>query len=95
MIRLHYQKGVKMEYNTIFELHTVLLEMGIKHKFRGLYDGHQILIKKGGQTISFVEHMGSYGSHRDLIEAWSFEGEPEGYLGVFDCLEYLKTKKII
>lgn len=80
-----------MEYNSIFELDDVLNDLHIEHILQPLHDGYQIVVN----GISFVQHMGSYGSQSDLIEARDHKSEPEGYLSIFGCLEYLKERHLL
>ena len=91
MIRLHERKENKMQYEAIFELHEVFNDLRIDHILQPLYDGYQIVVN----GISFAQHMGSYGSQDDLIEACDYEGQQEGYLSVFGCLEYLKERQLL
>lgn len=84
-----------MEYNSIFELDDVLNDLLIEHIFRPMFDGFQIIIESNKYRISFIEHMGSYGSQNDLIEASDGFGDTAGHLDVFACLEYLKERHLL
>ena len=42
-----------------------------------------------------IEHMGSYGSQNDLIEAWDGFDDPVGHMDVFACLEYLSERRLL
>lgn len=95
MIRLHGRKENKMQYEAIFELDDVLNDLHIEHIFRPMFDGFQIIIESNKYRVSFIEHMGSYGSSNDLIEAWDGFGEPIGHLDVFACLEYLSERRLL
>ena len=94
-MQLEIGRKKNMEYNSIFELDEVLKDLHIEHIFRPMFDGFQIIIKSNKYRVSFIEHMGSYGSSNDLIEAWDEFGDPVGHLDVFACLEYLKERHLL
>lgn len=81
-----------MSYNEIKKLHEKLWKMGIKHEFIKKYDGYQIIVKKTNSKVSIVEHFGSYGGTRNLVEAWDFASEPEGYLTCDEAIDYLACR---
>lgn len=92
---MHRRKENKMQYEAIFELREVLRDLHIEYVFRPAFDGYQIVVIADNYAVSFVQHMGSYGSQNDLIEAWDHKSQPEGYLSVFGCLEYLKERHLL
>lgn len=42
-----------------------------------------------------IEHMGSYGSQNDLIEACDGFDDSVGHMDVFACLEYLSERRLL
>lgn len=84
-----------MQYEAIFELHEVFNDLHIEHVLQPLFDGYQIVVVADNYAVSFVQHMGSYGSQNDLIEAWDYKGQPEGNLDVYCCLEYLSERQLL
>lgn len=65
-------------YNSIHQLHNMLEEANIPHRIRRLMDGYQILYygkdpileqnNALGSRCDVIEHMGSYGHEKDLLE---------------------------
>ena len=81
-----------MKYTEIKKLHEKLNEMGIEHEFNQRLDGYQIILRKTNSRISIIEHCVSYGSTRNLVEAWDFASEPEGYLNCNEAIDYLACR---
>lgn len=79
-------------YTAIQELHRMLEERGIGHGWRELHDGYQITVPKGRPANwegDAIQHFGSYGADRDLIEVWGFGlTDPEGYLTAEQAMAY-------
>lgn len=84
-----------MKYNEIKKLHTKLNEMGVEHELKHMFDGYQIIVKKNNVKISIIEHCGSYGCTKDLVEAYDFVGDPEGYLTCDEAIDYLAYRGFV
>ena len=82
----------KISYSEIKKLHEKLNEMGIEHEFGQRLDGYQIIIRKTNSRVSITEHCFSYGSTRNLVEAWDFASEPEGNLTCDEAIDYLACR---
>lgn len=85
----------KTSYNEIRKLNHKLNEMGIEHEFRPKFDGYQIILRKPNSNVSIIQHCGSYGCTKDLVEAWDFAGEAEGYLTCDEAIDYLAYRGFI
>ena len=81
-----------MIYNEIKKLNYKLNEMGIEHEFRKNFDGYQIIVRKTNSRVSIIEYHGSYGGTKDLLEAYDFASEPEGYLNCNEAIDYLACR---
>ena len=81
----------KISYNEIKKLHTKLNEMGIEHEFRPKFDGYQIILRKPNSNVSIIQHCGSYGCTKDLVEAWDFAGD----LTCDEAIDYLAYRDFI
>lgn len=57
-----------MNYTEIKKLNHKLNEMGIEHEFRPKFDGYQIILRKPNINVSIIQHCGSYGCTKDLVE---------------------------
>lgn len=58
-------------YQAILNLHVKLLENTIPHEILRLMDGWKIAYPNQEERIFVViEHLGSYGHEKDLMEAW-------------------------
>lgn len=81
-----------MNYTEIKKLNHKLNDMGIEHEFRPKFDGYQIILRKPNINVSIIQHCGSYGCTKDLVEAWDFASEPEGYLTCNEAIDYLACR---
>jgi len=88
-----------MAYNEIFKLKSILDERNIPYEFEQFFDGYILFVEKNGVKIcDAVEHRGSYGNKKDLLEIMGALTEKEfskdGVLGfltaqdVADRFEY-------
>ena len=84
-----------MSYNEIKKLHEKLWRKGIEHEFRPKFDGYQIILRKPNSNVSIIQHCGSYGCTKDLVEACDFVGEPEGWLTCDEAIDYLAYRGFI
>lgn len=84
-----------MNYTEIKKLNHKLNEMGIEHEFGQRLDGYQIIVRKKNSRVSIIEHCVSYGSTKDLVEAWDFASEPEGNLTCDEAIDYLAYRGFI
>lgn len=56
-------------YSEIIRLRTMLKTAGIPHHFRDTFDGYQICYPEERHMVcSVIEHFGSYGHDKDLLE---------------------------
>lgn len=84
--RVMTMKERSEKYKEILLLEKMLQEKKIPHWKQPLYDGFQIQVplpdknRKIRQTISVIEHSGSYGSVFDMIEIMNGNGSIQGYL---------------
>ena len=96
MIDIRYENGKIVHngqhYTAIKELDKKLTELGVPHDFHELYDGYQICVPKNSGNCfegDAVQHFGSYGARRNLLEVWGFDlNDPAGYLTVEQALVY-------
>lgn len=84
----------KKEYEPEIEkLAKGLEERGIKFVSHPLYDGFQIIVKRGRTGWDAICHSGSYGHEQGLLEIMGDivkgSDEVEGYLTAEDILERL------
>ena len=84
----------KPNLDQLQDLNRYLDNKGIKHQYRPLYDGAQILIEKPNKKLSFIIHFGSYGHEQNLIEFYDFKNEPRGYLTANQC-KHIVRKELI
>lgn len=73
--------GLNPNYQSILNLHVKLLENTIPHEILRLMDGWKIAYPNQEECIfDVIEHLGSYGHEKDLMEAWGdgMTGVPSG-----------------
>lgn len=63
------QREAGEKYREILLLDTLLLEAGIPHELRQIFDGYKISYPdRANEVCSAIEHNFSYGNKSDLIE---------------------------
>lgn len=79
-------------YKEIHKLDNLLTEADIPHTMRRIYDGWQIFYYSPENCAAdVVQHFGSYGSHRDLLEIMGLCDESvEGFLSAQEVFERIK-----
>ncbi len=80
-----------MKYTEIYRLKNKLQKQKIPFKFYAMFDGFQIIINYGGIYVSIIEHFGSYGVEKDLLEMWDYHNEPVGWMTAEDCLKKIES----
>ena len=87
-----------MKYSEIKKLHEKLNEMGVEHEFikrhygYQIFDKYQIIVEKTNSRVSIIECHGSYGGTKDLLEAYDFVGDPEGYLTCDEAIDFFDCR---
>lgn len=80
-------------YKEIFRLRALLLFENIPHDFDAIFDGFCIVVTLPcGAQIDAVEHNGSYGHEKDLLEIMGALTAEEG--DVDDVLGYLSAGEV-
>lgn len=81
------------EYHAILELDKKLTEAGIPHTLERMMDGWIICYPEDGRKRKgdVIQHFGSYGAFRDLMEAYGFGlKNPVGWLDAEKAFEYFR-----
>lgn len=67
------------KYTEILKLKDMLEKAGIPFKFEDSFDGYHICYPKAGEerVCSVIEHCGSYGHDKDLLEIMGLLTEEE------------------
>ena len=84
------------KYKEIHKLDKLLTDASIPHTFSSFYDGWQVCYPTDkNRLLDAVEHFGSYGANKDLLEIMNFaKGRPNGIEGwlsaeeVFDRIKH-------
>lgn len=73
------------KYKAILQLEEELTKLGIEHELKRLFDGYILYYPSMENRIGdVIEHSGSYGHSKDLMEAYGF---PEcGKDRIISCL---------
>ena len=83
-------------YNEIQKLNKMLIDMGIPHEFRPMFDGYYLKVfnNEGDVLCDAIEHQGSLGSQKDLIEIFNAttrkEGDVLGYITADEAFKRFK-----
>ena len=82
--------GLNPKYQAILNLHVKLLGNAIPHEILRLMDGWKIAYPNQEECIfDVIEHCGSHGNERDLMEAWG-----NGFIDVIDDLTVDEAYKL-
>ena len=84
--------AVNDDYTAILSLDKMLTAEKIPHELTRAFDGWKIAYPdEAKQCFDVVEHMGSYGSQRNLLEAYGLGiKDVEGFLTAEEALELFK-----
>lgn len=84
-------------YKEIIKLHKMASDEGFNVELTNLYDGWQVSFYKDldGKKIlagDFIEHFGSYGKEKDLVEGMGFGHDTvQGYLTAEQAMEIVRN----
>ena len=109
MIIPEYDENGKLKHNgerytAIKKLYAILKDAGVDCEMHEMNDGYQICVPADHNPNSFegdaIQHFGSYGAERDLIEVYGFNlNAPDGHLTTEEAAKYFmdwheKRKKV-
>lgn len=84
-------------YKEILRLHEIAKSEGYNVKLSNLYDGWQVMFYKdvdGKELVAgdFIEHFGSFGKEKDLVEGMGFGlDDVQGYLTANQAMNIVRS----